>query len=119
MAKISTSEGAQSSSQRTINLQSRKTKKICDFLVRVALGEEFEEVPTKEKLPDGTFKLVKKTAPLNVRVQAAKTYKELVVDKILPDKKHDPKKKDREGDSLVKALEQVALEKQAELAGRN
>ena len=112
MSRNTSDDSAQASSQKAINGLSKKTKKIGEFLCRVALGEEGDVVFKKDGSPylDNDNKPLMKKAPLNVRVQAAKTYKELVIDKITPDKKHDPKSKQRDKNSFADALLQVAKE---------
>lgn len=72
---------------------SRDMKNIAKFLVGVALGKVCDEFTEETTGADGkkSTKVTKKPATLSVRVSAAKQYKELVVDKLLPDEKVNPK----------------------------
>lgn len=88
-------------SRKAINSLSKETKKIGKFLISVIDGTAKDEHVAK----DG--KVVMKPAPLNVRVQAAKTYKEMVLDKLTPDVKDNQKKASTEGKSMVSALKEL------------
>ncbi len=112
MSRNTSDDSAQESSRKAINNLSKKTKKIGEFLCNVALGNEGDVVYHKDGTPfmDKDGEPMIRKAPLNVRVQAAKTYKELVIDKITPDKKHDPKVKNRDKNAYADALLQVAKE---------
>jgi hypothetical protein len=97
----SSDDAARDRSRKAINSLSKETKKIGKFLLGVIDGTEKDEHTTK----DG--KVVMKPAPLNVRVQAAKTYKEMVLDKLTPDVKDNQKKVTTEGKSMVAALKEL------------
>ncbi len=120
MAKRITDESAQENSKKAINSLSKEAKKVGKFLLGVINGSVGDEVFDKDGNPilDKSGKQIKRKATLQVRVQAARTYKELILDKIVPDKKHDPKVKNKDANTFAEALRQVH-EEQVQQAAAN
>jgi len=123
MPKKITDESAQDDTRRSINKLSKENKKVAKFLLGVINGTINDEVFDRYGKPylDKEGNPIKRKATLQVRVQAARTYKELIIDKVVPDMKHDPKKKNRDKNDFADALRQVheeQLQKHVE-AGKN
>lgn len=106
------------------NRAAKKLDKVAKFLESVALDDNRRDtVSVKVKVVDeeGGFHYDYEdreiAIPINVRVTAAKTWKELIADKAIGDIKEKAKTPRREGLDMKKAMENIAKMKQAEKAG--
>ncbi len=95
--------------ERELRRRAQKTiPSMLEYLERVVSGAEKEPVLTKKG------DLVMVALPAKVRVMAAKTYKELTMDKFLADKRDAPKKGPDKAVDYRKAVEDVAKQKAEE-----
>ena len=112
---------ARETSLRTVNKLSKDMKKIGTFLVDVVTGKVQDEIEKISKDKDGkeVVEVFRKPASLSVRVSAAKQYKELIIDKLLPDTKADPKRPDGSKTKVMDAIGELEKEIHAAKAERN
>lgn len=112
---------AKEKSLRTVNALSRDMRKIGKFLVDVVTGEVKDEFEKEKKDKDGnvTVEKITRAATLAVRVSAAKQYKELIIDKLLPDTKDNPKQKETPKSKVSEAIESLEAEIQKAKASSN
>ena len=86
----------------------QKQKEMADFLENVALNPEFRD---QRLVKVGDAQLVKEVPiSMNVRVAAAKLWKEMFTDKAVGDVKEKAKEKPQRGLDLKKILENLAEE---------
>ena len=105
------------------NRAAKKLEKVAKFLESVALDDKRRDVvsvKTKVMDEDGSFHYEYKDCeiaiPINVRVTAAKTWKELIADKAIGDIKEKAKDNRRTETDMKKACEAIAKAKAAEKA---
>lgn len=105
------------------NRAAKKLEKVAKFLESVALDDKRRDtvsVKTRVNDPDGGYHYEyhdKEVAiPTNVRVTAAKTWKELIADKAIGDIKEKAKDNRRTETDMKKACEAIAKAKAAEKA---
>ena len=99
---------AQAKFEKEVRGRAGKTKKILMYLESVALGECKDQILTKGG------ELIERDVPHQVRVQASRTWKEMVLDKQMPDRRDaTPKRggKAKVSDEHRAALEGVAKKK--------
>ena len=93
----------------------QKAKKIADFLEKVALDDTccdsriVRVVDPKTK--NVTYKTIKDPVAMNVRVTAAKTWKEMIMDKSIGDVKEKAKATREKSFNMKAALEAIAKSK--------
>lgn len=102
------------------NRAAKKMDKVAKFLESVALDDDRRDtvsVKTRVNDPEGGYHYEYKdqeiAIPINVRVTAAKTWKELIADKAIGDIKEKAKTSKREGLDMKKAMETIGKAKQA------
>jgi Zn-dependent metalloprotease len=105
------------------NRAAKKLEKVAKFLESVALDDKRRDivsVKTRVNDPNGSFHYEYRECeiaiPINVRVTAAKTWKELIADKAIGDIKEKAKASKSEGLDMKKAMEAIAKAKAAEKA---
>ena len=96
----------------------QKAAKVASFLEQVALDETFRDLKSvKRKVDDGDGKShyeydeVSVPVSVNIRVTAAKTWKEMVFDKAIGDVKEKAKSTKTEAIDMKKAMEAIAKAK--------
>jgi hypothetical protein len=101
----------------------QKATKVASFLEQVALDDAYRDlkaVKTRVNDPDGGFHYeyeeVSVPVSVNVRVTAAKTWKEMVMDKAIGDVKEKAKSTKTEAIDMKKAMEAIGKAKAAEKA---
>ncbi len=99
----------------------KKAGKVADFLEKVSLDDTFRDVKqVRRKDPEtGEWMMdeVECPVPVNVRVTAAKTWKEMIFDKAIGDVKEKAKDTREKGLDMKKAMEAIAAAKAAEKMG--
>jgi hypothetical protein len=102
------------------NRAAKKLDKVAKFLESVALDDSRRDtVSIRVKVFDGPkefhydYEDREVAIPINVRVTAAKTWKELIADKAIGDIKEKAKTSKREGLDMKKAMETIGKAKQA------
>lgn len=102
------------------NRAAKKLDKVAKFLESVALDDDRRDtvsVKTRVNDPEGGYHYEyvdqEIAIPINVRVTAAKTWKELIADKAIGDIKEKAKTSKREGLDMKKAMETIGKAKQS------
>lgn len=99
---------AQAEFESAVRQRAKKTKKILEYLEDTSLGKFKDQVLNKQG------ELIERDVPHQVRVQAARTWKEMVLDKQVPDRRDaTPKRggKEKVSDQHRAALEGIAKKK--------
>jgi hypothetical protein len=95
-----------------------KLAKVAAFLEDVALNDAYRDVKSVRRRDPETgewnYEEVECAVPVNVRVTAAKTWKELIADKAIGDIKEKAKESRRDGLDMKKAMEAIAKAKAEE-----
>lgn len=96
----------------------QKAAKVASFLEAVALDDSFRDLKSvKRKVDDGNgeshyeYEEVSIPVSVNIRVTAAKTWKEMVFDKAIGDVKEKAKSTKTEAIDMKKAMEAIAKAK--------
>ena len=101
----------------------KKAAKVCDFLEAVSLDDTYRDKKlVKVKVFDSNdrkefhYEYEEQDVPVsvNIRVTAAKTWKEMVFDKAIGDVKEKAKETKRDGIDMKKAVEAIAKAKAKE-----
>ena len=102
----------------------QKAAKVCDFLEAVSLNDDYrDKKAVKVKVYDDPedpkafhYEYEEQEVPVsvNIRVTAAKTWKEMVFDKAIGDVKEKAKETRRDGIDMKKAIDAIAKAKAAE-----
>jgi len=102
----------------------KKASKVCDFLEAVSLDDSYRDKravkvkvyddPEDKKEFHYEYEEVDMPVSVNIRVTAAKTWKEMVFDKAIGDVKEKAKETKRDGIDMKKAVEAIAKAKAKE-----
>lgn len=97
-----------------------KAKQVAVFLEEVALNDAYRDTKSVKKRDPVTEQIsmeeISVPVPVNVRVTAAKVWKEMIMDKAIGDIKEKAKSTRSEGVDMKKAMEAIAKAKAAEKA---
>lgn len=98
----------------------KKAAKVAEFLEKVSLDDSYRDVKQVRRKDPTTgewfMEDVDCAVPVNVRVTAAKTWKEMIFDKAIGDVKEKAKDTREKGLDMKKAMEAIAAAKAKEKA---